>query len=100
MPCWYSTFFNDTATTEIYTLSLHDALPISVVAVSFKFFFCSLLWPMSGTFEEVPPFATLLRPKVLHTRGGNPEFVNTYAAYADLPEDEKAWLDTLKVVHT
>src|ERR1044072_1774066 len=25
MPCF---FFNDTATTEIYTLSLHDALPI------------------------------------------------------------------------
>src|SRR3972149_6053779 len=27
-----SLFFNDTATTEIYTLSLHDALPISLVA--------------------------------------------------------------------
>src|SRR3712207_7177068 len=26
-------FFNDTATTEIYTLSLHDALPISSVRV-------------------------------------------------------------------
>src|SRR2546422_10002171 len=26
-------FFNDTATTEIYTLSLHDALPISVGAL-------------------------------------------------------------------
>src|ERR1039458_6752097 len=26
-------FFNDTATTEIYTLSLHDALPISLVVV-------------------------------------------------------------------
>src|SRR2546430_10494323 len=26
-------FFNDTATTEIYTLSLHDALPISVLIV-------------------------------------------------------------------
>src|SRR5258706_9272725 len=26
-------FFNDTATTEIYTLSLHDALPISVEIV-------------------------------------------------------------------
>src|SRR5258708_29903266 len=25
-------FFNDTATTEIYTLSLHDALPISCMA--------------------------------------------------------------------
>src|SRR3989440_4434852 len=32
-PCSYlapSFFFNDTATTEIYTLSLHDALPISL----------------------------------------------------------------------
>src|SRR6185436_20895580 len=26
-------FFNDTATTEIYTLSLHDALPINIGAV-------------------------------------------------------------------
>src|ERR1039457_3065769 len=26
---WTFFFFNDTATTEIYTLSLHDALPIS-----------------------------------------------------------------------
>src|SRR2546422_11025329 len=25
-------FFNDTATTEIYTLSLHDALPIYILA--------------------------------------------------------------------
>src|SRR2546425_3806090 len=28
-------FFNDTATTEIYTLSLHDALPISRVGNAF-----------------------------------------------------------------
>src|SRR5256885_13262202 len=28
-------FFNDTATTEIYTLSLHDALPIWLVRLSF-----------------------------------------------------------------
>src|SRR5258707_14663733 len=27
-------FFNDTATTEIYTLSLHDALPICTFVVS------------------------------------------------------------------
>src|SRR3712207_7310921 len=29
-------FFNDTATTEIYTLSLHDALPISAVLSAIK----------------------------------------------------------------
>src|SRR5256885_12909238 len=28
--CFFFFFFNDTATTEIYTLSLHDALPIWV----------------------------------------------------------------------
>src|SRR5690348_18252677 len=27
-------FFNDTATTEIYTLSLHDALPISCCSIA------------------------------------------------------------------
>src|SRR2546425_4775616 len=49
-------FFNDTATTEIYTLSLHDALPIShpltfsvpacVVAL------CSVPWPARSDRSE------------------------------------------------
>src|SRR5437588_12698268 len=29
--CTFFFFFNDTATTEIYTLSLHDALPILIM---------------------------------------------------------------------
>src|SRR5436189_6062581 len=32
--CLFLFFFNDTATTEIYTLSLHDALPIFVEQAS------------------------------------------------------------------
>src|SRR3712207_9190109 len=32
--CCFFFFFNDTATTEIYTLSLHDALPIWVDLVA------------------------------------------------------------------
>src|SRR5215204_2813493 len=39
-------FFNDTATTEIYTLSLHDALPISA----------------GPTRSITPPAATTVRP--------------------------------------
>src|SRR5215469_18072265 len=31
-------FFNDTATTEIYTLSLHDALPISAIGRPVHFY--------------------------------------------------------------
>src|SRR3989440_12855522 len=34
----YFFFFNDTATTEIYTLSLHDALPIWLMLVMVVFF--------------------------------------------------------------
>src|SRR6478735_12361633 len=33
----YFFFFNDTATTEIYTLSLHDALPIPWFMKSWRF---------------------------------------------------------------
>src|SRR5437773_11568552 len=32
--CFFFFFFNDTATTEIYTLSLHDALPICALGQS------------------------------------------------------------------
>src|SRR2546430_9072603 len=38
-------FFNDTATTEIYTLSLHDALPISVVDLVIDRFYSQVLGP-------------------------------------------------------
>src|SRR2546430_8148907 len=44
-------FFNDTATTEIYTLSLHDALPISVEAER------SRLRPPGAGLEEPPALA-------------------------------------------
>src|SRR5437016_12172330 len=35
--CSFFFFFNDTATTEIYTLSLHDALPIYDFALNASF---------------------------------------------------------------
>src|SRR5258708_1610251 len=43
-------FFNDTATTEIYTLSLHDALPISTPFICAwdlvrRLFWSSRAWP-------------------------------------------------------
>src|SRR5258708_22517694 len=41
-------FFNDTATTEIYTLSLHDALPISPSPLPEKSSACSDTSPASG----------------------------------------------------
>src|SRR3712207_8608987 len=43
-------FFNDTATTEIYTLSLHDALPISLTQPEFKFNFKKLVHFVPAAF--------------------------------------------------
>src|SRR3972149_8865867 len=43
IPLLCSFFFNDTATTEIYTLSLHDALPICLV-VGFSYPRARDLW--------------------------------------------------------
>src|SRR3990172_7193820 len=48
-------FFNDTATTEIYTLSLHDALPICVLGEGEEVAVDIAAW-IAGTvsLEEIP----------------------------------------------
>src|SRR3712207_9384066 len=56
-------FFNDTATTEIYTLSLHDALPISLFS---KWFWRSLILFSTSTLLNKTggcPFLSLNLPK-------------------------------------
>src|SRR2546428_10248449 len=49
-------FFNDTATTEIYTLSLHDALPILVSTKS------GARWPIRGASVSTGVVPTLAFP--------------------------------------
>jgi alpha-ketoglutarate-dependent taurine dioxygenase len=57
-------------------------------------------WHMDGTYEEVPPLATLFTPYRLSKTGGDTVFTSTYAAFEDLPDAEKAELEKLRVVHT
>lgn len=65
-----------------------------------KFLIGNHLWHMDGTYEEIPPFATLFTPYRLSREGGDTMFANTYAAYEDLPAGEQARLGQLRVVHT
>jgi alpha-ketoglutarate-dependent taurine dioxygenase len=65
-----------------------------------EFFPGTFFWHMDGTYEETPPFATVLTPRVLSPTGGQTEFANCYAAYEDLPQEEKAYPETLRVVHS
>src|SRR2546429_4142939 len=58
-------FFNDTATTEIYTLSLHDALPISGVSGGvhgLEHGYCLMLGGTPKSIEIFEPFARILAP--------------------------------------
>ena len=65
-----------------------------------RFLIGNHLWHMDGTYEQVPPLATLFTPFRLSKTGGDTCFANTYAAYEDLPDSEKARLEKLRVVHT
>ena len=65
-----------------------------------RFLFGNHLWHMDGTYEEIPPFATLFTPFRLSNEGGDTMFASTYAAYEDLTSEEQAGLDRLRVVHT
>lgn len=65
-----------------------------------RFLIGNHLWHMDGTYEEIPPLATLFTPYRLSRTGGDTMFANTYAAFEDLPDEEKAALEKLRVVHT
>src|SRR5260370_36205540 len=56
-------FFNDTATTEIYTLSLHDALPISIWLLLRD----AIAMIAAGTAIALPCVAALGRRSEEHT---------------------------------
>jgi alpha-ketoglutarate-dependent taurine dioxygenase len=61
----------------------------------------TFFWHIDGHYNQtVPCFGATMRPARLPPDGGATEFLNTYAAYDDLPEADKAFIDRLRVVHT
>src|SRR5436190_17398483 len=68
LPVVFVFFFNDTATTEIYTLSLHDALPIS-----------PRLWELS----PISPAAALIGPSPTSTARSE-EHTSELQSHSDL----------------
>ena len=57
-------------------------------------------WHIDGTMAQVPILASIMSSRALSTPGtGDTEFCNTYAAWDDLPEDEKAGLEGIEVDH-
>ncbi len=57
-------------------------------------------WHIDGATDAVPQKATLLTAREVDPAGGDTEFANIYAAYAALPEAERAAIADLKVEHS
>ena len=60
----------------------------------------SFFWHIDGATDDVPNFAATLSARTLSRTGGSTYFANTYAAYDDLPEEDKQVYDQLRVVHS
>ncbi len=56
-------------------------------------------WHMDRLDTALPPRGTLLCPRVLPETGGETEFANTYAAYEDLSDADKALIENLSAEH-
>src|SRR3712207_9259314 len=77
-------FFNDTATTEIYTLSLHDALPISVLRLANQ-----VEGRSRGRVESVVKAVELLSPEAvqaLASRARTYDFFERSSVWDAAPE--------------
>jgi alpha-ketoglutarate-dependent taurine dioxygenase len=58
-----------------------------------------MAWHIDRVDIDLPPYASMLNAKRLVSPGGETEFANTYAAYEDLSEADKALIEDLRVVH-
>ena len=81
---------------EVFKISLDEKVNQNVA----EYLKGSLYWHIDGTMNPIPIRASMLSAKVLSPEGGDTEFANTATAYADLPEDRKADLEGLRVVHS
>lgn len=57
-------------------------------------------WHIDGMTDDVPTMATLLTAHTVADTGGETQFVSTYVAYEELPDDLKARIDDLRVHHS
>ena len=59
----------------------------------------AFFWHLDGTMSDKPILASIMSARALAPVGGETDFCNTYAAWDDLPDAEKAQIEQLKVVH-
>jgi alpha-ketoglutarate-dependent taurine dioxygenase len=85
----------DVSAQDVYTITLNKD-----VNAEPEYVWGSMFWHGDGIVSDIPPPKyTLLSCKRPPDKGGQTEFCSTYAAWEGLPEEEKAELEGLRVVH-
>jgi alpha-ketoglutarate-dependent taurine dioxygenase len=80
---------------DVYAITLDKKINFQPEYVLGTFF-----WHIDGvTINQPLPKATLLTARKLAPHGGQTEFASTYAAYENLPEEDKRAIADLKVIH-
>jgi alpha-ketoglutarate-dependent taurine dioxygenase len=86
---------SNAAAPDVYKITLDEDINAEPEYVLGTYF-----WHIDGvTKDQALPKATLLSARKTSENGGQTEFASTYAAYAGLPDTEKAELDELRAVH-
>jgi alpha-ketoglutarate-dependent taurine dioxygenase len=80
---------------EIFKVSLNPSVQPSAEYLKGTF-----NWHIDGTTDEVPIKATVLTARHVAMVGGGTEFANTYAAYDNLPQQDRKRYEGLRVVHS
>jgi alpha-ketoglutarate-dependent taurine dioxygenase len=60
----------------------------------------TFFWHIDGATDEIPTKASLLTARRIADRGGDTEFASTYAAWQQLPDQDKRRFEGLRVVHS
>ncbi|MFW0785577.1 TauD/TfdA family dioxygenase [Gordonia sp. CPCC 206044] len=80
---------------EVFTVSLDPTKTPSAEYLKGTFH-----WHIDDTTNDVPAKATMLTARHVAMVGGGTEFASTYAAYENLPEQDRKRYEGLRVVHT
>lgn len=65
-----------------------------------EYLYSTVAWHMDRMDSDLPPFGSMLTPRVIAPAGGETEFANTTAAYVDLPEEDKRRYEKMRLIHT
>ncbi|MCB2080427.1 MAG: TauD/TfdA family dioxygenase, partial [Novosphingobium sp.] len=86
----------DLSQQDVYTITLNPE-----VNTDPEYVLGSMFWHADGIVSDIPPPKyTLLSCRRPPNKDGQTEFCNTVAAWQALPEEEKAELEGLRVVHS